>query len=403
LIDREDKSNNFRRISEHNMEVLRCYTFKEVKAPEFVELFERVLAAVGKDAAAHARIVLVDAPLRASSTIERAVKRHPELARYRLPEIHAINGVSTRMLSNVDSHHSSGAPCDFPSPDLMRALLRGIPRAYPFWRADFLFTRYLPWQAIDAVEPVPSPPECWNLYGECFPRMSFCMNGRASGYRASVHAAISLGEAEAFETALPTVPFAISSLLAPFGRAKTRLMLHRTRDEANRLTETTTLLRAMHEEWMERSRREMAKLALPHTLTSDGTKAQLSPLTLPHKRALVDTFKPRGYQYSKTESGAGCFVLHKLTSNRNRIEIFFDVGSISRRYSGGMSVAGIQGRCFAPLPAHPEQQQNEYDIASNEEWLQIIENIAILVDHLERVFVPEVEAKLGQTPEWYEW
>ncbi|HET7542470.1 MAG TPA: hypothetical protein VFK05_21520 [Polyangiaceae bacterium] len=63
----------------------------------------------------------------------------------------------------------------------------------------------------------------------------------------------------------------------------------------------------------------------------------------------------------------------------------------------------MHGRCYAPLPAHPLQKYQSYDIGSDDVWRQVVENVAVLVDHLERTFVPEVDALLGRTPDWYEW
>jgi hypothetical protein len=55
------------------------------------------------------------------------------------------------------------------------------------------------------------------------------------------------------------------------------------------------------------------------------------------------------------------------------------------------------------LPPHPQQRGTSYDIGNDASWQQVVENVAVLVDHLERTFVPEVERQLGRTPDWYEW
>jgi hypothetical protein len=78
----------------------------------------------------------------------------------------------------------------------------------------------------------------------------------------------------------------------------------------------------------------------------------------------------------------------------------FDLGSTWRHYSGGLEIRGLGGGCYAPLPAHPLQHDSSYDIGSNEAFQQVIENVAVLVDHLERTFVPEAEELLGSSPSW---
>ena len=384
------------------MEVLRYYTFREVKAANGGELFERVLAGVGPEAAQRGRMLLEDRS-HGASAIDRAVKRYPELDGCRLPIIRASDGTTRRMLSNVDAHHPTGNPCGFVSPQTLIELVRGVPRSYPFWKANIFFMTGLPWQDGEGLEELLPGPEKWVLWREPVPHVSFEVGWWPWGYRAFVRAAISLGNAETFGQVLPPVPGAASTCLTSFGKPTTRLMLRRTDDESTRLLEITARLRALHEEWRDRSRREMAMLPLPHSLPAKGTGTQYNPVTLSHKPTLLSTFKPRGYRYSSTDSGPGCFVLHKLTPNRNRVEIFFDVGSKWRHYTGGILIQGLRGSCVARLPAHPEQLNQEYDIANDETWQKLVENIAVLVDHLERVFVSEIDAVLGRTPDWYEW
>jgi hypothetical protein len=146
----------------------------------------------------------------------------------------------------------------------------------------------------------------------------------------------------------------------------------------------------------------MSTLALPHDLPLEGTGVQYEPFKLPHKAQLIETFKPRGYRYESSQSGNGGYTLSKHTSKHNRLSLCFDLGSTWRHYSGGLEIRGIGGGCYAPLPAHPLQHGSSYDVGSNEAFQQVIENVAVLVDHLERTFVPEAEALLGSSPSWYE-
>ena len=382
------------------MEVLRRYQFRAVRSAQSGELFERVLASVGPRAATRARMLLEDMH-QGASAIDRAIKKYPGLKRYALPNV-ISNGISRRMLSNV-AHHHGGEPCEYVAPDTLLALTRGFPRTYPFSNAEIFFTSGLPWQPVADVEPGLPGPEYCHLFGEALPHVSFCAGYTPSGYRALVHAAVALGDAATFDATLPSMPVAATECLAPFGKSRTHLMLRRTPDEEAELSQTSAHLHELHDIWRDRSKREMGTLVLPHVLPAEGSGTQYSPMTLPHKHALVNVFKPRGYRYSPVDSGSGCFALNKPTANGNRIELSYDVGSQWRHYSGGMSVTGLRGRCYAPLPAHPEQPYQSYDVGSDDMWRQLVENVAVLVDHLEQVFVPEVDALLGRTPAWYEW
>ena len=41
-------------------------------------------------------------------------------------------------------------------------------------------------------------------------------------------------------------------------------------------------------------------------------------------------------------------------------------------------------------------------IAGAEGWSRLVENVCVIVDDLERGFVPEIEAAAGPAPEWFE-
>jgi hypothetical protein len=349
-----------------------------------------------------ARFVLEDRG-RGASAVGRAIKKHPELARFQLSAVSNLDGKTRAVLTNVEGHHTGAAPLGFVSPEILLALVRAVPRSYPFWDAEIFFTEEIPGQpASSSASKLPAL-EGWNLFGEAIPHVSFQGGWRPSGYKAFVHATLCLGAVEAFGAKLPPLPPSTQECLAPFGNAKTILRFRRTDAEAAAFAETSAQLQTLRDEWRDRVKREMSALSLPHDLPIEGTGAQYNPLTLPHKPALVHAFKPRGYRYLSAESGRGCFALGKLTENRNRLLLDFDLGSQWHHYSGGLTVEGANGRCHVELPAHPQQRGTSYDIGSDETWLQLVENVALLVDHLERVFVPQVERHLGRTPDWYEW
>jgi hypothetical protein len=44
----------------------------------------------------------------------------------------------------------------------------------------------------------------------------------------------------------------------------------------------------------------------------------------------------------------------------------------------------------------------QFPIGGPDRWRQIVENLAQLVAALDRSFVPEVEAVLGPSPEWFQ-
>lgn len=380
------------------MEILRRYQFPEVKAQAAADLLETLLDVVGQAAADRARFVMED-QAGGASAVDRAVKRHPAFAPFRLLAAPSYQTQALPFLSNVEGHRGPGIPTSFVSTQTLLALVRGVPRTHPFRLAEVLFTEQAPAQsALPTALPGIAR---WNVFGHPIPYWAFKLERGPRGYRAFVHAALSLGDSGQVSTKLPGLEPDVIRGLARFGKPKTVLLFRRTPEEQAVFEQTSGALGDLHEEWQERSRREMSMLPLRHDLPVDGTGVQYEPLKLPHKAQLIETFKPRGYRYESSESGNGGYALSKRTSKHNRLSLSFDLGSTWRHYSGGLEIRGIGGGCYTPLPAHALQHGTSYDVGSNDAFRQVIENVAVLVDHLERTFVPEAEALLGSSPTWY--
>jgi hypothetical protein len=50
----------------------------------------------------------------------------------------------------------------------------------------------------------------------------------------------------------------------------------------------------------------------------------------------------------------------------------------------------------------PDQRGLQYPIGDDDSWNCIVQNIGVVVDHLETAFVPEVEGRYPATPAWFQ-
>jgi hypothetical protein len=62
---------------------------------------------------------------------------------------------------------------------------------------------------------------------------------------------------------------------------------------------------------------------------------------------------------------------------------------------------GFKGTVLLPVSAS-EVVGTQYPTGDAERWQKIVENLAALVAYLDRSLVPEIEAKVGPSPEWYQ-
>jgi hypothetical protein len=143
------------------------------------------------------------------------------------------------------------------------------------------------------------------------------------------------------------------------------------------------------------------ELPLPHALTPSPEMSWGSGLTSPHKATLVSTFRPRGWKYVSAHSGPGFLAIGKQSPRGNRMRAFFDVGSTSRNCSSFAAVEGLGWRAAFRIAFVRGHRGMQYPIADDTTWAQIVENSAVVLEHLERTSLAQAEALSPVAPAWF--
>jgi hypothetical protein len=154
---------------------------------------------------------------------------------------------------------------------------------------------------------------------------------------------------------------------------------------------------------------------LPHRI--DGEAHGLgAPATGPKKPELVRAFAPMGYD-CRGENGN--FKLQRRTPGNLAVQVRVDIGGWGASVLASMQVIGLgenqhNGPGFKAalkLPLSPQGPQSAergvqfigpFPIGGPDRWRQIVENLACLAAELDRSFVPDIEAILGPSPEWFQ-
>jgi hypothetical protein len=150
----------------------------------------------------------------------------------------------------------------------------------------------------------------------------------------------------------------------------------------------------------------VARAGLPHDLPGHLEMSALSRgvNSGPKKPALERVFKPMGYRVSGgTGSSMGSFHLRRRTAANSTLELSLDTGTWFHFVLAMFFVYGLGWKATVILP--PTQKAvagGQYPIGDAEHWEKVVENLGALVAELERTFVPEVEAVAGPSPEWYQ-
>jgi hypothetical protein len=146
----------------------------------------------------------------------------------------------------------------------------------------------------------------------------------------------------------------------------------------------------------------LQRAALPHELPAPGEEAYagLGVTSGPRKPALERAFRPMGYS---CKGKSGTFTLRRRTAENLTVELHLDVGTWGHSVLAMFRVwgMGFKGTVMLPVSANGLVGA-QYPIGDAERWQKIVENLAALVAELDRTLVPEIAAKVGPSPEWYQ-
>jgi hypothetical protein len=332
------------------------------------------------------------AGIRSTSAVDRALKKHPHLARFDRNDapIQAPGIGSIRRLTNSDASQP------FSMTDVL-ALADGVPRSLPFHAVKIHFG-HAEFGQLPGLAPGLTPSTGINL-GD-----AWWVNGRNRSLTA-------LFAVEATVTAkkLPDPPSAVGAILAGLGKPKKTAQFaipdatSETPAESTggpSLPRTITPIASIVARYRSNLRALVERVGLPHDLPP-ANEARLANRggSGPLKPTLVEAFATRGFD-CRGESGT--FTLRRRTATNHVIELDLDVGTWSRSLTFMFHVRGPGYNATLIPPITARDAAAQYPIGDTANWKRIVENMGAIVDELERTFVPEVEAAAGPAPEWFD-
>lgn len=353
------------------------------------------------------RFNFADGGIVSFSSVDRVLKRHPELEHFvttapPLPGLPAVRRLSNGPLSD-------GANQAVPY-DTLQAIAAGVPRSYPFHSVA------LHWHTSEFGEltPVPTALSAQLLAGVLMSD-SWWVNGRQRSLRVC-----RLAEVEAGAKKLPEPSGPLATVLAACGKARktvqaplpdttgpgpvpaVRLPSGVAIPSAN--PEAVVAVKAITNKYRDSMAEIVARANLPHDLpaTTEMLRLTTGVHAGPKKPALERVFKPMGYTVSGGSGGeTGTFHVRRRTAANSTVELALDCGTWSHKLLAVFAVLGLGFKAALIVPPTRAASGGQYPIGDAEHWQKIVENLGALVAELERSFLPEVEAAGGASPEWY--
>ncbi len=339
------------------------------------------------------------------SAIDRVLKRHPELERFLTitegPQAALIGG---RRITNRSDSPAAGEAVPYST---LEAIASGVPRSYPFHNASFHF--YTP----EFGEPVPTPSSPFGMRTGVSLTDSWWVNGRNRAL-----SACTVVEAKPGDRKLPMPADAVATVLAACGKVRKTVQAPLAESQltgpapavrlptgvaiASSNPEAAVTVHQIARNYRERIPEIVLLARLPHDLPSQAEippELQSATSAGPKKPQLDRVFKPMGFS---CKGGSGSFTLQRRTAANSTVEVYVDVGTWSHRMLAVYKVWGLGWKATVPIPPTARSvAQAQYPIGDAENWLKIVENLGALVAELDRTLVPEIEAAVGASPDWY--
>jgi hypothetical protein len=328
------------------------------------------------------------------SSVDRVLKRYPELASLATAATERGGIHLGRRISN----DATGQPIAFAT---LQAVAAGVPRSFPFHQVAMQFG------APAFGESVTISSGGITTRPGLIVTDSWWVNGRNRAL-----AAMTIVEGDAQTKNLPPLPADVASVLAACGKVKKTTQVPYLVDATDVPTESRATAAVSQEtaraaqELIHRYRSSVteivARAALPHDLPTNAEALVSHPgaTTGPRKPVLERVFKPMGYSI-RGESGT--FSLRRRTPSNLAVRLELDVGTWSHLVLAMFQILPLGFRLSMTIPvAARATPMAQYPMGDQEQWRKIVENLGALVAELDRTLVPEVEALVGPTPEWYQ-
>jgi hypothetical protein len=363
-------------------------TFKANKKEPVGDLLVRVYAAfLEAGPAPQLQFVLADAPIAGfTSSVDRVLKRYPAMSRYLTDQPVLPGNNPVRQLTS----RASNEPVAF---ETLQTIAAGIPKSFPFHSAQFGLARAdfgVAGGGLGSAVPGVAISDGW------------WVNGRIRSLSATV-----VLEPEIDDRALPELAESVNAILAVCGKVDNRVQVPLAdTPPANGVgfvplarPEVVPSLGPLVAKYREQMDAVMARANLPNELPpADMSMRSFADTTGPRKPVLTEVFKPMGYD---CKAGSGTYELRRRTASNLTVEVSLDVGTWSKSLTAMYSVQGLGFGATLPLPPGRGIRNRQYPLGDAAQWRKLVENLGALVAELDRSFVPEVEAAVGETPAWY--
>lgn len=323
---------------------------------------------------------MIDAAAMKTSSVERVLKRFPDLKRFDYSAHPWAKAKMQRQIGNDFRSPASGEPVDLAT---LLQIVSGIPKAYPFSTAAVRLTH-----PLFGAEPHPDTPQYFS------PGVTI-ENCWALSKRNVSLTTLVIMDADPRRHDLPGPAQPLAAVLEACGRPT----LTRQIVLPGQRTAVVQKVAAIAKDTEARLGEVVQRARLPHDFSEQDDHPPRQPIG-PRKPALVTAFRPLGYDCRR--EGMMVLVCRRRTASNLTVKLHLDFGSWGSLIHPTYSVHGLGFSAAIRLPVSPGfVSYNLHWLVDPLRWQQIVDNLAVLVAELDQSFVPAIDAAAGPNPLWY--
>ncbi|HUO03890.1 MAG TPA: hypothetical protein VMU16_01710 [Candidatus Binataceae bacterium] len=382
----------------------RVHQFPVPGGEPFAAMLARVneCLAMADVAEAPMRFCFVDHPGSAAGC-NAIIAKFSNLARFAPGGGGQTAGLQSGRLSNLGPLWDGGAGCSadgFPH-ETLAEIAGGIPNQFPVAMAFYVIG---PVRWIDGIEPCESSMRMRSAFVPPFsvraPALTYMTPSVVLQWYSAAGSRLFVTEQTPSGDAKSPLPAGIKALYGAYpGAAASKPMAV---PDGNRVTvanaPVSNDIHEIHARHRAAITAEVEKLNLPHVIPGPMEALKLVPQPLGSIRGtIVKAFAPDGWKKATGRIPAGSHEIWKPSPGGRRLQLHFDTGSWSRHVICIMRLVTEAGpmRIIPPASWPPQAQ---YSAPNPEVFGHILENLRIVVKHLEATWAKEMEEALGPVP-----
>ena len=326
------------------------------------------------------RFTMVDGLGKKTSSVERAIRRFPELKRFEYAARPWPQAELERQIGNDLRSPLCGELVEFPT---LLEIVSRVPHSFPFFSVSIRLTH-------PAFGPEPHANTPRNLWPGVVIEDSWGITRR----RVSL-TAVAVVDADPASDAMLVLAPPAAAVLYTCGKPKlTRqtLLPGQRSDVADKVSAIAQDLKVRMEEVVRQAR-------LPHAFSEEVDQPPAKATGI-RKPVLARAFQPLGYDCH----GGTMMVLtcRRRTAFNLVVELHIDFGGRGDVVHPTYSVHGLGFSASIKLPVSLNSiSRTLHWLVDAARWQQIVENLAALVAELDGTFLSDIEAAAGPSPAWY--